>query len=577
MKLNIPNEIWNRIFKTLSYKDLKTVLLVCKQFKVIAEDPQLWSQYPLIICSNLSSTLSLPRLSLLSQLDLVDIPLSDSDLVSLQQTRLTCLCLDKCDLSALSAQLLATCLAGLTTFKLKVNFEYRQEERFSDDQICAIFEELSKSFKLQNLHLRLCDLSPVPPSTLAMVLSRLAMADLYWCLLSPGQVVTLFTRLQTQPARIRQLDIGYNNISMVPATTLAEVVCRMDMVNMYNFKHSLTRSQLGEMFKQMSNTEQLSELILGGTRLAGIPADTLAMAVTGLEIVNLDHCDLTKGQAVAVVAAAGRSDRLRGLYMSGNNLASIEPDILARCVTRLQLVSISLAQLTRLQTRHIVSRMVTSGSNSNLREFDISYNDLSQADPVTLATAVNSLERAVMHHTDISEYQTVKILKHVISGTKLKYLDIGGDLRTISPDIIAQSFNKLCSVTIHTETTDISKKAGLELFKQMGKESCLRKLDLQYRDLSRLPSEVIARAVNNLTEVNLMETNLSDDQILMIFARMSEKTSLRYLDIRGSDVRIVPDDIYRKAKQKCHFILHDFDRNLKNKNVKERFFGNKRD
>ena len=143
MLSNIPNEIWHRIFQLLPYKDLKSVLLVSTNFQAIAADPCLWSQFPLIVSTNLSSTLGLPRLSSLSQLHLVDIPLSDNDLSCMQQTRLASLCLDKCDLSGLSPHLLATCLARLNTFKLKVHFEYKKEERFNDKQICAIFELLS--------------------------------------------------------------------------------------------------------------------------------------------------------------------------------------------------------------------------------------------------------------------------------------------------------------------------------------------------------------------------------------------------------------------------------------------------
>ena len=130
-------------------------------------------------------------------------------------------------------------------------------------------------------------------------------------------------------------------------------------------------------------------------------------------------------------------------------------------------------------------------------------------------------------------------------------------------------------MTIHTETTQLSKKAEQELFKLMGEGTCLRKMDLRCRDLSRIHHEDIGRAVNNLIEVNLMETNLSNIQILQIFGRMGVKTSLRYLDMRGCEVRIVPEDVYALAKQQCHFILHDFNRNLINKIVRERIFGNK--
>ena len=274
MVFNFPNEILNRIFQFLPYKDLKAVTLVCKKLQVLSEDPKLWSEFSLILCSNLQPVLSLPRLSSLSQLHLIDMTLSDSDLSCLLQTPLSCLCLDKCDLSGLSAQLLASCLARLVTFNLKVHFEYRQQQRFSNQQICEIFERLSKHSKLTNLHLSVCDLSAVPPSTLAMVISNLSIAELHWCLLAPAQVVALFNKLHGQSVVLKELDIGYNNISMVTPTILAKVVCRMERVNMHNFRHLVHREQLMELFREMSSTDQLSELVLGGSKMTDIPSDS---------------------------------------------------------------------------------------------------------------------------------------------------------------------------------------------------------------------------------------------------------------------------------------------------------------
>ena len=106
----------------------------------------------------------------------------------------------------------------------------------------------------------------------------------------------------------------------------------------------------------------------------------------------------------------------------------------------------------------------------------------------------------------------------------------------------------------------------------MGRGGNLLEEDLS---LSRIHVDNISRSVNNQIEVNLTETNLSRIQILQIFGRMGVKTSLRYLDMRGCDVRIVTEYVYTLAKQNCHFILHDFDRNLIDKIVGERFFGNK--
>merc|ERR1719318_45441 len=360
MVLNFPNEILNRIFQFLPYQDLKAVTLVNKKCQVLSEDPKLWSEFSLILCANLQPVLSLPRLSSLSQLHLTDMTLSDSDLSCLLQTPLTSLCLDKCDLSGLSAQLLATCLARLVTFNLKVHFEYRQEQRFSDGQICEIFEKLSKHSKLKNLQLSICDLSAVPPTTLAMVISNLSIAGLHLCLLSPAQVVALFNRLHKQSPVLKDLDIGYNNIAMVEPTILAKVVSRMERVNMYNFRHLLQRDQLMELFREISSTEQLSELVLGGINMTDIPYDTLASALDKLVMINLDHCDLSEEQAVAVVTAAARSAQLRGLHLSGNVLTHIKPELMGRCVRKLDLLSVSLTQLSQLQIRQLVSIMASS-------------------------------------------------------------------------------------------------------------------------------------------------------------------------------------------------------------------------
>ena len=106
MFFNLPNEILSRIIKFLPFKDLKSMCLVCSKFQVLSEHPSLWSNLPLILCANLRPVLTLSRLSSLSQLHLVDLPLTDTDLTYLQQAPLTCLCLDKCDFSGLSAQLL---------------------------------------------------------------------------------------------------------------------------------------------------------------------------------------------------------------------------------------------------------------------------------------------------------------------------------------------------------------------------------------------------------------------------------------------------------------------------------------
>ena len=574
MLLTLPTEMLTRILKYLSYKDLKSACLVCRKLNTLSSQPSLWSRLPLVLSYNILSVIPMSRLSSLSHLHLIGMALTDTDLVCLNRVNLSYLCLDKCNLSNLSGHLLARCLSKLLVFKLIVHFEFKQEERFSSDQLLQIFEKLSEHKKLKTLEMSFCDLSSIPCPTLAMVITNLNKAELHWCMLLEDQVMAIFNSLYSQPVTLKQLDIGYNNISYVPPTILARVVCKMERVNIYNIRHTLHRQQLMELLREISRTDNLSELVLGGNIMEEIPDDDLATAVSRLAMLNLDHCDLTESQAVAVVTAACESGQLRGLHLSGNILTHVATDLLVKCVSRLEMLSVSLAHLSQVQVEHMVKAMSTS--SCNIRHLDISHNDLSQVDPAELAIAVNNLEKVVLHNTFISEYQAIKILKHVITQTELKELNIGGDLRTIPPDIIAQSFNKLQCVTLHTEKTLLSSKAEKELLRMLGEKSCLKKLDLRCRDLSRVDDDDIARAVNNLTEVNIMETNLSSSQIQNIFVRLCDKSSLKYLDIRGCDIRILSEATFKLAKQKCHFILHDFDVQLKKKVKREKIFGNLR-
>ena len=213
-----------------------------------------------------------------------------------------------------------------------------------------------------------------------------------------------------------------------------------------------------------------------------------------------------------------------------------------------------------------------------MKEMDLSYNDLSSLSGDLLACGVYQLERAILHHTNISDYSTLKILKKVMDKSRLKHLDIGGDLRAIDPQVIAQSFNRLNFVTINTEMTHLNKMTILQLFQVMSHQTTLKRMDFAYRDLSSVPSQIFAEAVTNIEEVILLETKLTMDQILKTFQKMTKKKILQYLDIRGCSLEGVTKDLFLGARENCHFILHDYDSDVLPKIFisDTREFGNKR-
>ena len=68
----LPEEMMARIFEYLSYKELKAVVSVCKQWRMIGKSPRLWWNFPLTVSKanqfQIPSILKYSRLSLLKEI-----------------------------------------------------------------------------------------------------------------------------------------------------------------------------------------------------------------------------------------------------------------------------------------------------------------------------------------------------------------------------------------------------------------------------------------------------------------------------------------------------------------------------
>ena len=77
----------------------------------------------------------------------------------------------------------------------------------------------------------------------------------------------------------------------------------------------------------------------------------------------------------------------------------------------------------------------------------------------------------------------------------------------------------------------------------------LTELNVSYNDLSSVPADVLGKAIPRLQSVNLLKTDLTDDQVQSIFHMIAncENLKLRVLDIGGNNLSSVPADVLVKA------------------------------
>ena len=210
------------------------------------------------------------------------------------------------------------------------------------EQFQAIFNDfLVGDSQLKSLNLsRISPLSISPDQTFSKTVCNLVEIVLR----GTDRVIDIQTLLlkilETENLALKRLDVSENSLSHVSPSTLVGVVCRLDSVGLA--KTDMTASHLSSLFNTISAEGQLKELDVGGNNLSiFVPPNTLATAITRLRIVNLWKTNLSEGQVNSLFKEIVQTDNLelRNLNISQNNLSSLTPVEFSRGVRRLEEVT----------------------------------------------------------------------------------------------------------------------------------------------------------------------------------------------------------------------------------------------
>ena len=88
------------------------------------------------------------------------------------------------------------------------------------------------------------------------------------------------------------------------------------------------------------------------------------------------------------------------------------------------------------------------------------------------------------------------------------------------------------------------------LFEFTCAKNCLRVLDMHGNNLSGLEAERLALTANRLSEINLSHTKISGVQCKELFKKMQEFTKLKILKITDVDLSSVPANVLAEAVNK---------------------------
>ena len=165
----MPTEVMLRIFRMLSNQELSKVVLVCRRWRAVGEDPSLWTWDRIIVSSYYDvKMLGIKRLQHAQEI-IVKGVWGSKQLVKLFQAvarlqNISYLCMPRVNLSSLEPELLVTAA-------IKVEELIMFNCQITSRQAVAMFEGFSDSSKLATLAIGTNNLSLIDKDTLATVIN----------------------------------------------------------------------------------------------------------------------------------------------------------------------------------------------------------------------------------------------------------------------------------------------------------------------------------------------------------------------------------------------------------------------
>ena len=357
------------------------------------------------------------------------------------------------------------------------------------------------------------------------------------------------------------------DMSAVLPELLARAVIGLEEVDM---KYSrLTTQQVEAVLTAVcEGGSLLKTLNMERTDLSSVDSVLLASAVTSLEQVAFRQTDLTPQQAKDILMTICEGDsQLKTLTIVGANFSLVEEGLLKKAVNSLENVNLLGTKLTQQQIDEILTA-VSSGS-SRLKKLTLAVNNLSSVAAGLLASAVTSLGQVDLWQTELTQEQTKEIFTAICSGgSRLKSLHIGSNavqfnpesgmtnLSSVDAELLARAVTSL--VEVNLENTELTQEQSEAVFAAIiERDSQLEKLDMRGNNLSLVEPSILGRAVNNLEEVNLGYCQLSQQQAEAILTESLVKTSLRKLDMSGCRLAgpdVLDEDLVARTRLAIRYV-----------------------
>ena len=343
------------------------------------------------------------------------------------------------------------------------------------------------------------------------------------------------------------LGLNNNNVTEEAADDIAAVLSHNTKIQeLYLVENNLQSAGAIKIARGLQNTVNLTLLTLSSNSIGEEAADDIAAVLshnTKLQELCLDGNNLQSAGAIKIAKALQNTVNLTALDLSNNNVTEEAADDIAAVLSHnLKLQTVGLGG-NNLQSAGAIKIAKALQNTVNLTSFGLSNNNVREE-------AVDDIAAVLSHNTKLQKL----------------YL-VGNNLQTEGAIKIARALQKTENLTLlNLSNNNIGEEAADDIAAVLSHNTKLQKLYLEGNNLQSAGAIKIARGLRNtvnLTLLNLSSNNIGEEATDDIAAVLSHNTKLQELCLDGNNLQSAGAIKIAKALQNLTLL------NLSRNNINE--------
>ena len=204
---------------------------------------------------------------------------------------------------------------------------------------------------------------------------------------------------------------------------------------------------------------------------------------------------------------------------------------------------------TRLTKSQVMQLFDDMSKHSNLKIINIGENILISVEALKFAKALGKVTTVKLENAYLRKLQVATFFQSLPKNSPIKCLEICcNNLSEVEEENLSVIVNQLSEVNL--SQTNLSGGQCKELFRKMIEGTNLKVFKINEVDLSAVPANMLAEAIIQVEDIEMSKTKLSIYQGIYIFSKLSEKPKTKKLKIDNNDFSLVPVDYISKGVNK---------------------------